>query len=164
MTQNEQSASPAPVLPAAAMPPTTDTQVAYAGFWIRVGAWIIDAIALGILTTALAPLFGGGTPVVINGNQIGVNYGAGGFGTLFGLVYFVGLWTWRGQTIGMMPFRLFVVGIQDGAKPDIVRAFLRYVGLVISFLVILLGVIWVAFDARKQGWHDKLANTVVIRR
>ena len=85
------------------------------------------------------------------------------FTIVFGLVYFVGLWTWRGQTIGMMPFRLFVVGTQDGAKPDIVRAFLRYVGLVISFLVILLGVIWVAFDARKQGWHDKLANTVVVR-
>jgi len=36
--------------------------------------------------------------------------------------------------------------------------------LIISFAVLLLGVIWVAFDGRKQGWHDKLANTVVVRR
>jgi len=27
----------------------------------------------------------------------------------------------------------------------------------------LLGLVWVAFDRRKQGWHDKLAGTVVIR-
>ncbi|HET7686351.1 MAG TPA: RDD family protein, partial [Candidatus Limnocylindria bacterium] len=37
-------------------------------------------------------------------------------------------------------------------------------GLIISFVVILLGVIWVAFDSRKQGWHDKLAKTLVVRR
>jgi uncharacterized RDD family membrane protein YckC len=44
-----------------------------------------------------------------------------------------------------------------------VIALLRYVGLVISFAVILLGVIWVAFDGRKQGWHDKIASTLVVR-
>jgi uncharacterized RDD family membrane protein YckC len=83
---------------------------------------------------------------------------------LIGLVYFVGLWAWRGQTVGMIPFRMWVVNVADGTKPDVVRAFLRYIGLIISFVVFALGVIWVAFDGRKQGWHDKLASTVVIRR
>jgi uncharacterized RDD family membrane protein YckC len=64
----------------------------------------------------------------------------------------------------MIPLHLWVVRVEDGQKPDVVRAFLRYVGLIISFVVLLLGVIWVAFDGRKQGWHDKLAQTVVIRR
>jgi uncharacterized RDD family membrane protein YckC len=47
---------------------------------------------------------------------------------------------------------------------DLTRALLRYVGLIVSFAAILLGVIRVAFDARKQGWHDKMARSLVIRR
>ena len=142
--------------------PTPDA--GYAGFWIRVVAWIIDAIALGILTSALSPLFGTGTIVTSSSGTFTVNYGANAIGALIGLVYFVGFWTWRGQTLGMMPFNLWVVRADTGGSLDIVRAFLRYVGLIISFAVILIGVIWVAFDARKQGWHDKIANTLVIRR
>ena len=161
MTQNEQptwqAAQPAPARPAEG--------VVYAGFWIRVVAWIIDAIAIGILTGALSPLAGGGTPVSVETTGgVTVNYTTNAVGTLIGLVYFVGLWAWRGQTVGMIPFRLSVVRVEDGTKPDVLRAFLRYIGLIISFVVLLLGVIWVAFDSRKQGWHDKLAQTVVIRR
>jgi uncharacterized RDD family membrane protein YckC len=63
----------------------------------------------------------------------------------------------------MLPFNMHIVRADNGEKVDIVRALLRYVGLIISFLVVLLGVIWVAFDARKQGWHDKIASTVVVR-
>jgi hypothetical protein len=59
MTQNDppawQAAPPATPRPAEG--------VVYAGFWVRVLAWIIDAIAIGILTAAISPLFGGGTPV-----------------------------------------------------------------------------------------------------
>jgi uncharacterized RDD family membrane protein YckC len=160
MTQNDQPAWQAapPVAPRPAV------SVAYAGFWIRVVAWIIDAIAIGILTGALAPLAGGGMPVTVEtSGGVTVSYSTNAVGTLIGLVYFVGLWAWRGQTVGMMPFRLWVVRVDDGTKPDIVRAFARYVGLIISFVVLLLGVIWVAFDSRKQGWHDKLAQTVVTR-
>ena len=40
----------------------------------------------------------------------------------------------------------------------------RYLGYFVSTLFLGLGLLWVAFDARKQGWHDKLAGTVVIRR
>ncbi len=38
-----------------------------------------------------------------------------------------------------------------------------YAGYIISAIPLLLGFIWAAFDARKQGWHDKIASTVVIR-
>jgi uncharacterized RDD family membrane protein YckC len=160
MTQSQPPAwQPAPAT-SAAMPAEG---VRYAGFWIRVVAWIIDGIALALLTTALSP-FSGGTMITIQQNGYTINYAANALGTLVGLVYFVGLWSWRGQTVGMMPFGLSVVDVNTGAKPDIVRAFLRYIGLIISFVVFALGVIWVAFDGRKQGWHDKLASTVVVRR
>jgi uncharacterized RDD family membrane protein YckC len=139
--------------------------VSYAGFWIRTVAWMIDAVALGILTSALAPAFGTG-PIIgmAEGTQFQVDYGANAIGGLIGLVYWVGLWSWKGQTLGMMPFGLWVVRADNGERVDVVTGFLRYVGLIISFAVILLGVIWVAFDSRKQGWHDKLAKTLVVRR
>jgi uncharacterized RDD family membrane protein YckC len=135
----------------------------YAGFWIRVLAWIIDAIALGIISAALTPLFGAGSFVPVGNGQFEFNYGANALGTLFGLIYFVGFWAWRGQTLGMMPFNLRVVRAEDGGQVDWVQGLLRYVGLIISFVVIFLGVIWVAFDRNKQGWHDKMARTVVVR-
>ncbi|MGH7186158.1 MAG: RDD family protein, partial [Pseudomonadota bacterium] len=85
------------------------------------------------------------------------------YSTLIGLVYFVGLWAWRGQTVGMMPFNMQVVAVSDGKKIDVVRGVLRYVGIILSIIPLFLGLIWVAFDSRKQGWHDKIAGTVVIR-
>jgi uncharacterized RDD family membrane protein YckC len=145
------------------VPPGPAVGVIYAGFWIRVVAWVIDAIALGVLASAFTPLFGA-PGVFIDGSHVTVNAGANAMGALLGLVYFVGMWSWRGQTIGMMPFRLWVVRLEDGERPDLMQAFLRYVGLIISFAVVLLGVIWVAFDSHKQGWHDKLASTLVVRR
>lgn len=138
--------------------------VAYAGFWVRFIAWIVDGIAIGILAGAISPLLGLSPFVTVTDTTIAPDYGSGAVSGLVGLVYFVGLWSWKGQTIGMMPFGLSVAREEDGGSLDVVRAFLRYVGLIISFAVLLLGVIWVAFDANKQGWHDKIAKTVVVRR
>ena len=44
------------------------------------------------------------------------------------------------------------------------KAILRYIGYIISGLVLLIGFIWIAFDARRQGWHDKIAGTYVVRK
>ena len=135
--------------------------VHYAGFWVRFVAILLDAIVLGVISAALTPIVG--SQVTITGNQFTVNYTANAYSTLIGLVYFVGLWSWRGQTIGMIPFGMQVVGVADGKKIDLLRAVLRYVGLIISIIPLFLGLIWAAFDSRKQGWHDKIASTVVIR-
>jgi uncharacterized RDD family membrane protein YckC len=135
----------------------------YAGFWIRVVSWIIDGIVLAIISAAIPPLLGAGPGVTFDGARVDIDYGANALGALVGLIYFVGLWSWKGQTLGMMPFGIWVVRAEDGGRVDPLRALVRYVGLIISFAVLLLGVIWVAFDDRKQGWHDKLANTFVVR-
>jgi len=133
----------------------------YAGFWVRFLAIFLDAIVLGIITAALTPLVG--SQVTITGNTFTVNYTANAYSTLIGLVYFIGFWAWRGQTVGMMPFNMQVVGVADGKKIDVVRGLLRYVGIILSIIPLFLGLIWAAFDSRKQGWHDKMAQTVVIR-
>jgi RDD family. len=43
------------------------------------------------------------------------------------------------------------------------KGFLRWVGMIISGLVLLLGYIWILIDKKNQGWHDKIAGTYVIK-
>jgi len=129
----------------------------YAGFWVRFLALLIDGILLGVVTSPFAPQF------TATGTHFEVNAGGNAIGTLVGLIYFVALWAWRGQTVGMMPFNMKVVGVADGKNIDVMRALLRYVGFIIAAIPLLIGLIWAAFDSRKQGWHDKIAGTVVIR-
>jgi uncharacterized RDD family membrane protein YckC len=152
-----------------APPPTASAGPApglrYGGFWVRTVAYILDFIVILVITGALSVFtLGGGTFVTTtNAGVVSINYTASALSTLVTLVYFVGFWGWRSQTPGMIPFNMRIVMADDGSKPDWVRMLLRYVGLIISFVVLLLGVLWVGFDRRKQGWHDKMAGTVVVR-
>ena len=138
------SSSPSPALSAAPK----------AGFWIRVVAFIIDSVILAVINAVVAAILSSSTT------------GRTGIQTLLGIIYFSYFWSasspWPGQTVGDKLLNLRVIKT-DGSDISIVQAFIRYVGLVISFLVILIGVIWVAFDPNKQGWHDKIAGTYVIK-
>jgi uncharacterized RDD family membrane protein YckC len=91
-------------------------------------------------------------------------YPAFGLIQVASITYFVGFWTWRGQTPGMMLLGLRVARDVDGTPPGFTRSLLRYVGYLLSWVALFIGFIWVAFDSRKQGWHDKIAGTVVVRR
>jgi uncharacterized RDD family membrane protein YckC len=126
---------------------------AKAGFWIRVVAFVIDGIILGILTGILNSILFAGDSV--RGN---------GLNTLVGLAYSMYFWSsyGHGQTVGNRIMKLRVVKT-DGSELTLTDSFLRYVGLILSFVCLAIGVIWVAFDANKQGWHDKIANTYVVK-
>lgn len=77
------------------------------------------------------------------------------------MLYFTWFHGSVGQTPGKMMLKLRVV--QATGKPmTFGLAFLRWTGYLISKLAVYLGFIWVAFDRRKQGWHDKIAGTVVV--
>lgn len=73
------------------------------------------------------------------------------------------LWIYRQATPGKMAIRATIVDAATGAKPTAGQLALRYVGYYVSLLPLGLGFLWIAFDPRKQGWHDKLARTVVVR-
>jgi uncharacterized RDD family membrane protein YckC len=137
----------------------------YGGFWVRFLAIILDGIVIGVITSALSVFALGGGMFAWNttAGAMAIDYTYNAFGALIGLVYFVGFWGWRGQTPGMIPFDMRIVMASDGTKPDWVRMLLRYVGLLIGIAVFFIGVIWAGFDRRKQGWHDKIAGTVVVR-
>jgi uncharacterized RDD family membrane protein YckC len=147
-------------------------QVTYGGFWIRLVALIIDSLIIGIpfgiLVGILVAIMGAaagsaGTPSDQTSTAIS------GFSVLINLIalvitvgYFVFFWG-RGQTLGMRLFKLRVADATTGAPIGYGRAALRYLGYIVSVFVCYIGLIWAAFDARKQGWHDKIANTVVLQ-
>jgi uncharacterized RDD family membrane protein YckC len=124
--------------------------VVFGGFWIRVVAYIIDGILVGIVETILM-------------SALGATAGQS-LGGVISIAYFIGMWGTTGQTIGMMPFGLRIVRNADGGKITWGNAILRFIGLIVAFACILIGVIWVAFDARKRGWHDMIGGTVVIKQ
>jgi uncharacterized RDD family membrane protein YckC len=126
--------------------------LAPASIGARVVAYIIDAIILGIV---------GG---ILNALLRSEPRTAGAINVLLGLVYFVYFWSasGQGQTLGMRVLNLKVIKT-DGSMLTYTQAVIRYLGLFLSFLVVLIGVIWVAFDPEKQGWHDKIAGTYVVK-
>jgi uncharacterized RDD family membrane protein YckC len=64
----------------------------------------------------------------------------------------------------MRPFGLYVVRDSDGGRISAGQAILRLIGLWVSALPFYLGYIWIFIDARRRGWHDLIAGTVMIER
>jgi uncharacterized RDD family membrane protein YckC len=156
--------------PPAVAPPGPAPGLAYAGFVVRTGAFIVDACALVLLVGAILIPLGVPFGEVKQVEQFGVRTWTfdldpttSTVNTLLSAAYFVGFWVVRGQTPGMMLFGLRVVRAEDGTRLDIVTAVIRYLMLLISFALLFLGVIAVAVDRHKQGWHDRLVRTVVVR-
>lgn len=71
-------------------------------------------------------------------------------------------WRYRGATPGKMAVSARIVDATTGGPPSTARLVGRYFGYIVSTLPLFLGFIWIAIDRRKQGFHDKLANTVVV--
>ena len=137
---------------ATTMPAVTTAEKA--GWWARALAILIDTIGVGIVAGAISAILGGD----LRSNQYQ------GLSTLFQAAYFTYFWSaaGKGQTLGSRALNIRVTKT-DGSYLDYFGAFLRYVGFLISCVVFLIGVIWAAFDAQKQGWHDKIAGTYVVK-
>jgi uncharacterized RDD family membrane protein YckC len=120
---------------------------AYASFGRRVLASIIDGIPLLIVYSLLAE------------GLKGLGYG---FGVLVVVVYYVYFEGNSGQTPGKRVMRLRVVGANDGAPIGYGRALVRTLGHYISAFVFFGGYLTMRSDPKRQCWHDKMANTIVI--
>jgi uncharacterized RDD family membrane protein YckC len=155
--QPPQSTQPAQPPPAGwAPPPVTEPGpmpgLRYAGFWVRTAAYLIDGVvvaAIFFVAVMIDAAIGAFTLTLL--------------AWVASIVYLPFFWVRGGQTPGMRPFGLRVVRDRDGGPVGVGTAILRYVGLIVGTVPLYLGLIWVAFDARKQGWHDKIAGTVVVR-
>ena len=137
-------------------------ELEYVGFWPRVGAALIDAILLMIITGSLLMAFYGES--YWESNQI--IQGPMDFLLSWVLPAVVVIWFWvaKQATPGKMAISAKIVDAQTGHAPSVGQFIGRYFSYIISTIPLFAGLIWVAFDDRKQGWHDKLAGTVVVRQ
>jgi uncharacterized RDD family membrane protein YckC len=142
----------------------------YAGFWRRVGAYIIDAIVLGIGLSIVASIFGVdmGYSAALNGatpDQVAAAQGGGLFNVIsivVGVAYAAGMESSSWQaTLGKKALGM-VVTDTAGNRISLPRAIGRYFAKILSALILLIGFIMVAFTERKQGLHDMIAGTLVL--
>jgi uncharacterized RDD family membrane protein YckC len=149
----------------------------FAGFWRRLVAYLIDNTIICIiffvlfLIGVMAFFIGAASgeesgwiadladPTRISAAMIFIWV----FFLLLTIAYFTYFHGATGRTPGKMLLGLQVIG-EDGTPIGFGAAFLRAVGYLVSGVILNLGFIWAAFDKRKQGWHDKIAGTVVIIR
>ena len=77
-------------------------------------------------------------------------------------IYTVFCWWRYGATPGKIAFSARIVDAKSGGRPEIGRLVLRYLAYMLSAAPLFLGFAWIAIDRRRQGWHDKIAGTLVI--
>lgn len=136
--------------------------VRYVGFWARVLASVVDSILLGIIVYPIA--------FAIYGEEYFDFANAGGLrGTadmllqyVFPAIAIVLFWIYRSATPGKLMMKAKIVDADTLEKPEVWQWVVRYLGYYVSIFTLFIGFLWVAFDSRKQGFHDKLGRTVVI--
>ena len=74
----------------------------------------------------------------------------------------VGFWRYCGATPGKVALGVKIVDANTLLPASTARLVLRFFGYLVSALPLYLGFLWIAIDRRKQGWHDKIARTIVI--
>ncbi len=139
----------------------------YAGFSLRVVAFILDAM----VTASLFAVF-----IAVAGLQIllrtdwgdttsdSANWTAAAIVLSFLLFlpwYFIATWWWKGQSLGMMAVHI-AVSDRDGNLPSFRQAFLRTLAYPLSFLPLYAGLATIWFDREHRALHDMLAGTTVV--
>lgn len=114
------------------------------GFGPRLGAYLIDWIILVIVEAILRTIHLDALTIFV------------------GMAYFGYFWGTTGQSLGMKALGMKVVRA-DGQPLSVVLAIARYLCYFISAIPILLGFFWIIWDSKKQGFHDKIVGTVVVR-
>lgn len=138
-------------------------ELEYVGFWVRVVASLIDTVLLALIVTPLlAAVYGRG--------YLDMNIGAVP-GTpdlllswVLPAVAVIAFWVARQATPGKMVFSARIVDARTGREPSAGLCIGRYLAYFVSSIPFCLGFLWVAIDRRKQGWHDKLAGTLVVKK
>jgi uncharacterized RDD family membrane protein YckC len=136
-------------------------ELEYVGFWPRVGAALIDTLLVMVVCAPIVTSIYGwdywSSDRFIQGPaDFVVNW-------LLPAIAVVLFWVYRQATPGKIAISASIVDARTGGSPSTGQLIVRYLGYYVSILPLMAGIVWVAFDARKQGWHDKLAGTVVVR-
>lgn len=137
-------------------------ELEYVGFWPRFGASLVDTILLGIIIYPLLTAFYG------ESYWTSEEFVKGPLDFLLSWVFpaiaVIMFWVAKQATPGKMAVAAKIVDAKTGNAASTGQLIGRYLAYFLSGIPLFLGFIWVAFDERKQGWHDKLAGTVVVRQ
>jgi len=138
-----------------------DEEFEYVGFWPRLGATIIDSVLLAmIIYPLLYAIYGkqyfAGEQFIAGGGDFIVSY-------VLPSIAIIAFWVYKSATPGKMAIRATIVDAKTGLQPSKGQLIGRYLAYYISTIPLCLGFLWIAWDPKKQGWHDKLAGTVVVR-
>ena len=142
------------------------TVIQYAGFWRRLAAVILDCVLVLTLTAPLLYLVYGHHYFYWLITQLDLF-------NVFGLWDFLLtralpilalliFWQRKGATPGKALMHCRIVDSQKHTYPDRNQASIRLLAYVVSSLPLYLGFFWIGWDKQKQGFHDKLAKTVVL--
>ena len=136
-----------------------DNDLKYVGFWKRTVAGLVDTfliilVIFPILIWVYGIEFLNNEHMEKGSFDFIINY-------VFPTIAVILLWKYYQATPGKMIFKATIVDAKTGGKPSLRQLIIRYLGYIISTIPLGLGIFWVAFDKKKQGFHDKLANTVV---
>jgi uncharacterized RDD family membrane protein YckC len=159
----------------------------YAGFWIRFVAFLIDSLLVCvIIIPLLLSVYGTqyftwikpfmetyiegistlSVDLLLQAQAIAEQNRVSGdyiFTYILPLGAIVLFWIYRSATPGKIILKTKIVNAQTGGEPSATQCVIRGLGYFVSIFTLFLGFLWIAFDSRKQGFHDKLAGTVVVR-
>jgi uncharacterized RDD family membrane protein YckC len=140
---------------------STTPELEYVGFWLRVVAALIDTVLVALVCMPLLTFVYGtdywtSTDAILGPADVLINF-------VLPAVAVVLFWIYRQATPGKMAVGARIVDARTGEAPSTGQLVGRYLAYYVSILPLLLGLFWVGWDRRKQGFHDKLANTVVVR-
>ena len=138
--------------------PETRQEPKYVGFWARFAANFLDGILISIL---LSPsIFLAATSIRPEGLIVAI---AAFWGLdILAVIILLVLWCKKQASIGKMAISAKIVDARTGGVPTKGQLIGRYFAYTLSALSLGLGFLFIAFDSKKQGWHDKLAGTAVI--
>ncbi|NIR28012.1 MAG: RDD family protein [Gammaproteobacteria bacterium] len=139
--------------------------VSLAGAWRRIGCALIDctSLMLGLLVLSYA-LFAVGILASPRDLFALLAGGPAALGALLAVLALAGIacWTWMRGTPGQLLMGCQVVDAHSGRRLSVSCAALRCGGFALALLPAGLGVLWIAWDRRHQGWHDKIAGSLVV--
>ncbi|MDO4907853.1 RDD family protein [Neisseria sp.] len=137
----------------------------HAGFWLRTLATVIDTvIVFAVIAPLLYWIYGDTYFAPTEEIRFSLGFWDTFFNYIFPALFTLFFWNKFAATPGKMLCGLRVADAQTGGNISFRQSVIRYFGYFAAMIPLCLGLLWVAFDKRKQGWHDKIAGTVVIRK
>lgn len=140
----------------------------YVGFWSRFLAFLIDSLVASLFLYPLSLLYDPALALNLDPTHANQIVDALLAKMMLEMILigalFIAFWIYFGSSPGKMLFKSYIVDASTLGPASRKQLLIRYLGYYVSLLPFGLGFFWIGLDPRKQGWHDKLADTLVVNQ